>query len=436
MLRIKRILPKSLFGRTLLIFIAPAFIILVLAAYVFFARHWLVVTKGMTDSLAGDVSFIVSLVEQDYNFQNWNQISELAEKNMGITLSFQRAETLLDRSNSGGPVGVMLKRALADKLQNYFSSDLKHERGLVVIRVQIPQGVLSFAASDRKVYSPTTQVFIIFWAGTSVLMTLIALLFMRNQIKPIRQLALFAEQIGKGSYSSTMNIAGATEVRKAITSVMLMKDRLRRQIHQRTAMLAGVSHDLRTPLTRMRLQLEMMPKSQETKDILEDVSEMEQMLNAYLAFAKGEESSEAPDAVDVKELLEEVASSAKRVSNNVELSVKGDIKIIARRNSMKRCVTNLLENALRYGTKASIYAEAGDKVVSIVIDDNGSGIPYDMREEIFKPFVRLEDSRNSDTGGVGLGLSIARDIARSHGGDISLSDSPLGGLRAKLWVPV
>ena len=429
-LRIKRILPKSLYGRTLLIFIAPAFIILVLAAYMFFARHWLIVTKGMTDSLAGDVAFITSLIEQDYSFKTWNLVANISEKKMGISVSLQYNE-ILRGSNTGGPVGAMLKRSLREKLTHNFSSDVKNERDSVIIKVQIPQGVLVFSAPGKRVYSPTTHVFIMFWAGTSVLMTLIALLFMRNQIKPIRELAIFAEEIGKGSYNASMRIRGATEVRKAITAVMLMKDRLGRQISQRTTMLAGVSHDLRTPLTRMRLQLEMMPKSEETTGLLEELSEMEQMLNAYLAFAKGEES-ESLETLDLKEFLEEIVSSFK----NTELISESGIEITVRKKAMKRCISNLIGNALRYGTKAQISTKQDYKSVSIIIDDDGTGIPESMREEIFKPFVRLDESRNSETGGVGLGLSIARDIARSHGGDIVLSNSPLGGLKAIVQIPI
>jgi two-component system osmolarity sensor histidine kinase EnvZ len=248
-------------------------------------------------------------------------------------------------------------------------------------------------------------------------------------------LAEAAEAIGKGRDVPWFKLEGASEVRQAAAALMVMRDRLKRQITQRTAMLAGVSHDLRTPLTRMRLQIELMGHSAETEDLSSDVDEMEQMLNAYLAFARGEESEPAVP-VHLGELLEEIVASGRRENPNLTLSVPQDIEIILRRNAIKRCITNLVGNALRYGNKAEVEALLQDHAVSITIDDDGPGIEAGRREDMFRPFTRMEESRNQATGGVGLGLTIARDIARFHGGDIVLEESPLGGLRARVWLPV
>jgi two-component system osmolarity sensor histidine kinase EnvZ len=271
--------------------------------------------------------------------------------------------------------------------------------------------------------------------GSSILLTFIALLFMRNQIRPIRRLAAAAEAIGKGREVPWFKVEGSSEVRQAGAALMVMRDRLKRQIAQRTAMLAGVSHDLRTPLTRMRLQIELMGVTPDTSELSSDIAEMEEMLNAYLAFARGEET-EATLPTDIGDLLEEITVSARRQNPNVALNAPQGLEIIMRRNAMKRCLTNLVGNALRYGSRAEIRAEINEQSLTITIDDDGPGIDPSLREEMFRPFTRAEESRNQATGGIGLGLTIARDIARSHGGDVVLEDSPLGGLRARVWMPV
>jgi two-component system osmolarity sensor histidine kinase EnvZ len=213
-----------------------------------------------------------------------------------------------------------------------------------------------------------------------------------------------------------------------------MRDRLHRQMTQRTAMLAGVSHDLRTPLTRMRLQLALMPDSDETAELANDIAEMEVMLDAYLAFARGEEA-ESATAIDLGELLTEVVQSARRQNPDIALDVPEGTIVMLRRTAMKRCFMNLIGNAVRYGKRAEIAVGIRDQAVDITIDDDGPGISAEKREEMFRPFTRMEESRNPATGGVGLGLTIARDIARFHGGDVMLEESPLGGLRARVWLP-
>jgi len=305
----------------------------------------------------------------------------------------------------------------------------------ISVRVGVPEGVYTILSPERRVYTPTTQVFILWMTGSSILLTTVALLFMRNQIRPVRRLAAAAEAIGKGREVPWFKVEGSAEVRQAGAALMVMRDRLKRQIAQRTAMLAGVSHDLRTPLTRMRLQIELMGITPETDELSSDVAEMEEMLNAYLAFARGEEA-EATLPVNIGDLLNEIATAARRQNPNIALNAPQDIEIIMRRNAMKRCLTNLVSNALRYGSRAEINASVNEQTVSVTIDDNGPGIDPALREEMFRPFTRVEESRNPATGGVGLGLTIARDIARSHGGDVILEDSPLGGLRARVWIPV
>ncbi len=434
-LRLKRVLPRSLFGRTLLIFVLPTFILLAVSTYVFFNRHWYTVTQRMANGLAGDTAAIVELLQRSNAPQTTEGIKRLASEKMNLTVTFAPGEVLPQPIANRGPIAAILKRSLKDRLSYPHTFDMNYGPDTIGIKVGVAQGVYTVLSPEKRVYTPTTQVFILWMTGSSVLLTFVALLFMRNQIRPIRRLAAAAEAIGKGREVPWFKVEGSSEVRQAGAALMVMRDRLKRQITQRTAMLAGVSHDLRTPLTRMKLQIEMMGATPATEELSSDIAEMEEMLNAYLAFARGEEA-ESTASVDIGELLDEIVTSARRQKASIVLNAPEGIDIIVRRNAMKRCLTNLVSNALRYGTRAEINAASSEQTVSVTIDDDGPGIDPAQREEMFRPFTRADESRNSATGGVGLGLTIARDIARSHGGDVILEDSPLGGLRARVWLPV
>lgn len=435
-LRFKRLLPRSLFGRTLLIIVVPTLLTLAAATYVFFDRHWYTVTNRMTYALAGDVAVVVELLQKSSTPESTATVMRLADKKMdlyvtfepGVTLSSQARETL-------NPLRNILRHALNDRLSYPFDIDLQHSPEIVSIRVGAPEGVYTILSPERRIYTPTTQVFIIWMTGSSILLSTIALLFMRNQIRPIRRLADAAEAIGKGRDVPWFKLEGAAEVRQAGAAMMVMRDRLKRQITQRTAMLSGVSHDLRTPLTRMKLQLELMSYVPEMEELHTDIADMESMLDAYLAFARGEEAEPAVQ-VDVAVLLNEVVTAVRRQNPNIQLNAPVDALVTVRRNAMKRCLANLIGNAARYGRQAQINVALRDHAIDIVIDDDGPGIDQTQREDVFRPFTRLETSRNPATGGVGLGLTIARDVARFHGGDVVLESSPLGGLRARVWLPV
>ena len=435
LLRFKHVLPRSLFGRTLLIIVLPTLITLSAATYVFFNRHWYTVTNRLSYAVAGDVAVVVDLMQKSTNSESVAAVVQLAELKMDMHVTFQPAQRLpRTAQDTLNPLRNILRHALNDRISYPFDIDINHSQEMVTIDVGAPEGVYVVILPERRIYTPTTEVFIAWMTGSSILLSAVALLFMRNQIRPIRRLADAAEAIGKGQDVPWFKIEGAAEVRQAAAALMVMRDRLKRQITQRTGMLAGVSHDLRTPLTRMKLQLELMGKSTETEELASDITEMETMLEAYLAFARGEEAEPAI-SVDLGELLGEVVLAARRQGGEVALNVPEGAFAMLRRNAMKRCLTNLIGNAMRYASKVEVAVAMRDHAVDVLIDDNGSGIEVSRREDVFRPFTRLEESRNRNTGGVGLGLTIARDIARSHGGDVLLEDSPLGGLRARVWLP-
>jgi two-component system osmolarity sensor histidine kinase EnvZ len=430
-------LPRSLFGRALLIILLPTLIMLTAATYVFFDRHWATVTNRMATGIAGDVAATVTLLQDTDSPAMKLAIARVAADKMDLNVGFVAGGRMAEGAAHAGysPLAVILKRALEERLNLPFAIDAGITPEVIRIRVQVREGVYTILTPERRIYTPTTQVFILWMAGSAILLSGVALIFMRNQIRPVRRLAEAAEAIGKGREVPWFKLEGAAEVRQAGAALMVMRDRLRRQIGQRTAMLAGVSHDLRTPLTRMKLQLALMPANAETAELTADITEMEIMLDAYLAFARGEEGEAAAPA-DLAALLREIASAAQRQHPDIRLDMPDEAIVTLRRNAMKRCIGNLLGNALRYGKRAEVHLSLRDHIAEIIIDDDGPGIPQAQREDMFRPFTRLEGSRNPATGGVGLGLTIARDIARVHGGDVMLEDSPLGGLRSRIWLPV
>ena len=433
---VKRILPRSLFGRALLIIITPVVVLQIVATYVFFERHWDQVSRRLALGVGGDIAMIIELLDQFPGPENRERIFVDALYHMHFKVTLLAGErlpaeppeltTILDR---------MLSRALGEQLSQPFYIDTHRSDDWIGIEVQLDSGVLRVAAPRDRVASSTTWIFIMWMVGTASVMLVIAVLFMRNQVRPIRRLAEAADDLGKGRPVPNFKPAGATEVRRAAAAFLVMRDRIERQVRQRTEMLAGVSHDLRTPLTRMKLQLAMLGGGDEVASLRSDVAEMEKMVRGYLDFARGRDA-EAAVPTDLPGLLNEVAVEARRQGGEVELVADGDMVVPLRPDAIKRCLTNLVDNARRHAARITIEARRRGDSIEVAIDDDGPGIPEELREEAFKPFHRLDPSRNPDSGGSGLGLSIARDVARSHGGDITLSEAPLGGLRALLRLPL
>ena len=337
------------------------------------------------------------------------------------------------------PFFSLLDQALSEELRKQIGRpywiDTVGKSALVEVRVQLDNNVMRVFARRSAAYASNSEIFLIWMVGTSTVLLIVAIMFLRNQIKPILKLADAAESFGKGREVPNYRPRGAREVRRAAQAFIEMKTRIERAIEQRTAMLAGVSHDLRTVLTRFKLELALIDDSPETEAMKKDVDEMARMLEAYLAFARGD-LGEQSAPTDMAAFIEELKVDAERHGHKASVVFHGPPIVTVRPAAFKRCLANLVSNAARFAPSIAITGHRDHRYLTVTVDDDGPGIPAELREEVFKPFLRLDDARNQDEGGTGLGLAIARDIARSHGGDIMLGDSPLGGLRATVRVPV
>ncbi len=438
---VKKILPRTLFGRSLLIVITPIVLLQLIATYVFYDRHWDKVAGRMGKTLGGEIGMVIEALDKLPDDAARVVLLDVAARRLNLELELLPDTTLptarggLFMLNPFGPMEKNLGRAIRKRVDEPLYVDSDSLPGRVRILVQTRAGVLRVVTANERVFSTSTYIFILTMVGSSIVLMAIAIAFLRKQMRPIDRLAEAADSLGKGREVTGFRPAGAVEIRKAARAFLRMRDRIRRQITQRTEMLAGVSHDLRTPLTRMKLQLAMLDDTAAVADLRADVEEMEGMVEGYLAFARGQDS-EPPVDTDLQGLLDEVVSDAARQGRSIALRTKGRLKLPLRPNAFKRCITNLVENARRYGDTVEISARRGRGVIEIAVDDDGPGIPAGDREAAFRAFHRLDESRNRETGGSGLGLTIALDVARSHGGDIQLTEGPLGGLRALVRLPV
>lgn len=434
---LKRLLPHGLLGRSLLILVVPLIGVQVVSAYIFYASHWETLARRLANGLAGDVGTVAALLRAFPTPEDRLRTITIASARMELDLNFQEGG-ILPNHPQPAPVGYLetaLEDALAERVQKPFRFDADALDRAVVIRVQLSDGLLEVVAPRKRLFSSTTYVFTLWMLGSSMLLFGIATVFMRNQVRSVRKLAAAADGFGKGRDVALFKPEGATEVRQAAQAFNLMRERIQRQIQQRTEMLAGVSHDLRTPLTRMKLQLAMIGDIEGRAELEEDVADMERMVEGYLAFARGE-GSERVQQTELATLVEEVVGRFRREGRAIDLHCEVSIAMPLRPHALSRALGNLVGNALRYAGHVWVRVGLRRDAAEIIVDDDGPGIPPDRREEVFKPFTRLETSRNPVTGGVGLGLTIARDIVRGHGGEILLESSPLGGLRARVKLPL
>ncbi|HEY6023872.1 MAG TPA: ATP-binding protein [Pseudolabrys sp.] len=431
------VMPKGLYARALLIIIAPMVILQSVIAFVFMERHWNVVTQRLSASVVQDIAALIDIYRGYPQDADRALIRRIAQERLGLVVDFL---PLTDMPPPGPkPFFSLLDQALSEELRKQIGRpywiDTVGKSALLEIRVQLDNTVMRVFARRSAAYVSNSEIFLLWMVGTSTVLLIVAIIFLRNQIKPILRLADAAESFGKGREVPNFRPRGAREVRRAAAAFIEMKARVERAMEQRTAMLAGVSHDLRTILTRFKLELALIEGTPEVDAMKKDVDEMARMLEAYLAFARGD-SGETSAPTDMADFLEELRSDAERHGHKATVVFHGPPIVTVRPAAFKRCLGNLVSNAARHAPSIAITGHRDHRYLTVTVDDDGPGIPAALREEVFKPFLRLDDARNQDEGGTGLGLAIARDIARSHGGDITLGDSPLGGLRATVRVPV
>jgi two-component system osmolarity sensor histidine kinase EnvZ len=434
---IKRSLPTTLFGRSLLIIILPVAVMQIAVTWIFFDAHWQTVTSRLSEGLAGDVAWAVESYMDDPSPAALAKLTDRAERSMSLSIALQPGRTLPTgrRPALFAVVDRSMERALAARLDAPFWFDTTRYPAYVDIRVKVPQGVLRVLAPRDRAIATQGHIFVLWMTVATLILTAISILFIRNQVRAIERLASAAEDFGRGIEAPAFKPHGAREVRQAAHAFLAMKSRIQRHIDQRTALLASVSHDLRTPLTRLKLELALAEPGKRNAEMKRDLAEMEHMIDEYLAFARGE-GGEAVETIRLRGLIEEVSEGAVRAGAKVEVAADPELTASVRPNALKRALSNLVMNAAVHGEHITVAASARTSGgVEIIVDDDGPGIPEDRYEDAFKAFNRLDESRNQNEKGVGLGLAIARDVARGHGGDVTLSRSPLGGLRAIVRLP-
>ncbi len=434
--RVGAILPKGLYARSILIVILPMVILQSVLTFIFLERHWALVTNRLSTVLTQDLSAIIDIYQSYPQDADATTLTRIAADRMKIDIEFLPKGPLPPTLPK--PFFSIVDDALGNEIRKQigrpFWLDTVGRSNLIEMRIELPNAILRAVAYRSAAYASNSYIFILWMVGTSFVLIVVAIAFLRTQIRPILRLSRAAEAFGKGR-EIDFRPRGAREVRQAGYAFIAMKRRIERAIEQRTAMLNGVSHDLRTVITRFKLSLALMGDSEDSEEMKKDVDEMQRMLEGYLAFARGD-ASEPAIAVDMRDVLDDMRADADRQGGTVLASFQGDPVVRVRPDAFKRCLGNLVGNALRYGDTVLVEGICDGRFLAIHVDDDGPGIPVENRADVFRPFVRLDQARNQDEGGTGLGLSIARGIARSHGGDITLGESPIGGLRATLRLPV
>jgi len=433
---IKQYLPKSLFGRALLIIMLPIAMMQIIVAYFFFEAHWQTVTASLSDSVAADVAVTVELYKQAPDAERLELLDQMIRPNMKLSVVYDAKNTLptANRRAFFSSLDKTLRQALSANLADDFWFDTTRYPHYIDIRVKVDGKVLKFVVPRDRVFAPTGFIFLFWLVMATVLLSLVSILFILNQARPIVKLAKAAEAFGKGRSIGNFKPSGASEVRQAGHAFLQMRGRIGRHIDQRTTLLAGVSHDLRTPLTRLKLHLALEDYSAENQAARSDITDMENMLDGYLDFAR-DMSEEDRQITDLTDILQDITN---KDSENLTLFTTGDLSISVQKTAIKRALFNLIDNAISYGTKVEIHVRRGMEHIHLTIDDDGHGIPAAQRQDALKPFIRLDPARNQNTNGVGvgLGLSIANDIIQAHGGTLTLQNSPMDGLRCVVILPL
>ena len=428
--KFKDVLPKGLYSRSLLIIIIPVVVLQGILTFVFLDRHWQLVTRKLSSAVASEIATFIDVVPS----LGLNKVIELSERFYDAEVNYIPNKKIIN--NPPKPINLVentLSKELSKNINNSFWVDAHTYEKRVIVQIEKKEGIYEFIIPRRNVYATNSHIFLVWMVISSLLLVSVAVIFMRQQIKPIEKLSKAAQQFGLGKKMENFKPSGATEVRRAAEAYLKMQERIERFIEQRTLMLAGVSHDLRTPLTRLKLQIEMLSDDKTNIELLSDVNEMQKMLENYLDFAE-DVTREKATKTDLKKMISEIIESESTKSKTIEFNIKNDESIFfeCRTIAMKRCITNLLNNACSYGDRIRISLERKKDIIDISIEDNGPGIDKSDYDKAIKPFIRLDSSRNQNIPGSGLGLSISQDITSNHGGKLIMSKSNLGGLKVQL----
>ncbi len=429
---IKKIIPSTLIGRSIIIIFVPIIIIVLITSFVFYQTSWSIISKRLTESVAADINVLVKLINSDLTDNAIN----IANQDFKMKINILSDKQLLSSkfSLNSGILSNRLNQSLSN-LKKRFDYDLSNLEEGVLIYIQIEEDILEINVDKDRLYSESAFVFLLWMIFASVILFFMSYFLMSRQLKPLKRLAIIAETFGRGLDAPDIKTAGAYEIRQTANAFNQMRTRIKRFLKQRTEMLAGVSHDLRTPLTRMKLQISLMKDVKAKSELEVDINEMTSMLDSYVSFVKTE-SPEPIETIVINELIGDIVKTVEK--NGVELTIKekNSVQTSGRQIQLKRAFNNIIENSLRYAKKIQIILYTNEKDCVIDFNDDGEGIPIDKYEDVFKPFFTLDPSRNKLKGESGLGLTITRDIIRSHGGDVKLSESNLGGLQLKVLLPL
>ncbi len=429
---IKKIIPSTLIGRSIIIIFVPIIIIVLLTSFVFYQTSWSIISKRLTESVAADINVLVKLINNDLTDNAVN----IANQDFKMKINIINDKQLLASkfSLNSGILSNRLNQSLSN-LKKKFDYDLSNLEEGVLIYIQIDNDILEINVDKDRLYSESAFVFLLWMIFASIILFFMSYFLMSRQLRPLKRLAIIAETFGRGLDAPDIKTAGAYEIRQTANAFNQMRTRIKRFLKQRTEMLAGVSHDLRTPLTRMKLQISLMKDEKAKSELEVDVNEMTSMLDSYVSFVKTE-SPEPIETIIINELIGDIVKTVEK--NGVELTIKekNTIQTSGRQIQLKRAFNNIIDNSKRYAKKIEIILYTNEKDCVIEFNDDGEGIPKDKYEDVFKPFFTLDPSRNKLKGESGLGLTITRDIIRSHGGDVKLSESYLGGLQLKVLLPL
>ncbi|MDC0037107.1 ATP-binding protein [Alphaproteobacteria bacterium] len=431
-MKFKKIIPSSLLGRSLIIVFIPIITLVTLTTFIFYQTSWNIISKRLTQSVVADVNAIVKLIDQDLQLT----AIKLAKEDFKMKVELKENAKLNDIVfyEQRGILSKRLKQALSE-INIPFSYDLTNLDKGAIISLQIKTDLLQITVDKDRLYSESAFVFLLWMFFASLILLFLAYFFMKGQMRPLKRLAIIAETFGRGLDAPELKGSGSLEIRQTTNAFNLMQNRIKRFLKQRTEMLAGVSHDLRTPLTRMKLQLSLMKDDNAKKELEHDINEMTAMLNSYVSFVRGE-AAEKIEETNINDLIEIICKSNSSDNFTIKYNFEKNIKTLCRPIQIKRALQNIVDNAKRYADKMEIDLGAKNNELFIAISDNGPGIPEKNYEDVFKPFFTLDPSRNKLKGESGLGLTITRDIIRSHGGEIKLFKSKVNGLKILLYLPL